>query len=139
MSARLRNIRRNGKKTTRKNKNLRTTPFFANIQNNGKEIKSLYKSSRTIQKQKIVGAKRGLIKALAEIAKNILNQALPLSTTQHRQLEPYAERLRALVCPKTLLRDKRQVLQTGGFLGFLLKPLLSLGKTILGPLLGNLQ
>lgn len=81
---------------------------------------------------------KSLIVALSEIAKSISNEAIPISPIQHRQLAPHTKRLRALVSPNNLRREKK-VLQTCGYLGFLLEPLLSLGKSILGPLLGGLQ
>lgn len=137
MSARPRTNRSNGKKITRLNRSSKSSPRLLNVLKHNKQIQSLYSSSKFEQKYKIRGAKKSLVVALSEIAKNILNKAIPLTSSQRRRLAPHAERLRTLVSPNTQLREKKQVLQTGGFLGFLLKPLLSLGKNILGPLLGG--
>ena len=74
-----------------------------------------------------------VIRTLCECALNVLKGNVPLTAHQKTKLRKHKKRLRTLVNKKVSLKKKRSVLQTGGFLGVLLKPVLS----VLGGLLGG--
>ena len=70
----------------------------------------------------IRGADKELIHCLCECA-YILEGNIPLSLTEHNCLKRYKDHLRALVDTDTSDRDRKEILQTGGFLPALLAPL----------------
>ena len=79
------------------------------------------------------GASPDLINALTECSLNVLKGNVRLSPAQKRQLSRYKQNLRALARKKTSVKRRKQILQKGGFLGALLKPVLG----VLGGLLGS--
>ena len=76
-----------------------------------------------------------LIVCLCECAKNLLRGNVPLSTKQRKALSKRKQALRKLSDKKISLKSKRRLIQTGGFLGALLGPIVS----ILGGLFGGNQ
>ena len=76
-----------------------------------------------------------LICCLCECAKNLLNGNVPITAAQRKKLVVRKESLRKLVRRKVSLRNKKRILQRGGFLAALLAPIVS----VLGSLLGNNQ
>lgn len=66
------------------------------------------------------------IDALCDCARNLKEDRVPLTTKQYKQLKPYHKEVKALSRKSTSQKRKRETLQTGGFLGFLLKPLAKL-------------
>ncbi len=66
-------------------------------------------------------------KAVCELAANLLAGNLKISTKDKAKLKRYKHTLRCLAKGKSLsLKRKRGLLQKGGFLGALLKPLVSI-------------
>ena len=76
-----------------------------------------------------------LICCLCECAKNLLNGNVPITAAQRKKLVVRKESLRKLVRRKVSLRNKKRILQRGGFLAALLAPIVS----VLGSLLGSNQ
>lgn len=76
-------------------------------------------------------ARKELVMTLVEAAKMILNGKVEISRPQLKQLHRYEKLLRSLISKKSNLETKRQLIQTGGFVGFLLKPLMGLVKNML--------
>lgn len=76
---------------------------------------------------------RDLIDCISECAKNVLIGNVPLKRSQLSRLRRQKRDIRELSRKKTPLKNKRRILQKGGFLGALLTPVLSL----LGGLLGG--
>ncbi len=79
------------------------------------------------------------IRAVAELALNVLSGNVKLSPKEKKQLSGFKQELRLLANKKLSLRKKRQVIvQRGGFIGALLAPLASILAPVVGSLLGNL-
>ena len=68
---------------------------------------------------------------ISECAKNVIKGNVPLSESQKTALRRKKNDLRALSVKKTSLRNRRKIIQKGGFLTALLPPVL----TVLGSLL----
>lgn len=73
------------------------------------------------------------VNCICECARNILGGNVPLSNGQKRTLKKQKNKLRLLSLKKTSQKRKRQIIQSGGFLGAILGPVVS----VLGGLLGN--
>jgi len=76
---------------------------------------------------------REFIECVSECAKNIIKGNVPLTDRQKATLRRKRYDLRSLSKTKTPLKTKRKILQSGGFLGAILPPVLS----VLGGLLLN--
>lgn len=73
------------------------------------------------------------VKCLCDCAKNILGGRVPLSAKQLADLKKRKSTVRQLIHAKTSIAKKKKIIQTGGFLGALLSPIIS----ILGGWLGQ--
>ena len=74
-----------------------------------------------------------LIKALSECGLNVLKGNVKLNPAQKKKLCRYKNKLRALAIKKTSMKKRKEILQSGGFIGALLTPVLSvLGSLLLG-------
>ena len=97
----------------------------------------LHKSSPTVRKQIIKGAKKPLIHCLCECAYNILyTKGLRLSSAKKRSLKKHAGSLRNLAS-RGSLASKKKILQKGGFLGSLLGAIVPVVSSLLGGVLGG--
>jgi len=72
------------------------------------------------------------IKCICECVKNVLVGNVALSPEHKRRLKRHKRSLRRLVLKKTPLTEKKRIVQSGGFLGALLGPIVK----ILGGLFG---
>ena len=79
----------------------------------------LTKARPHLVKKIIQSADKSLIFALSECALNILNGVVPLTPAKKKKLAKFKENLRALSKKKNSLRNKREVIQTGGFISLL--------------------
>lgn len=86
----------------------------------------------SVIKAVLKGASPDLIKALSECSLNILKGHVHLTPAQKKQLSRYKQSLRALAKKGTSVKRRKQILQKGGFIGAILKPVLG----VLGGLLG---
>ena len=101
-------------------------------------LKFLSKCKPSISKAIIKNADRDLIHCMCEVAINELNGNVPLTRSQKARLCKHKSALRTLVKKKTPLKNKKSLLQRGGFIGALLAPLIGgLASTILPGLFGN--
>src|SRR6267154_510916 len=66
------------------------------------------------------------IKCICECAKNVLIGNVALSPEQKRRLKRHQRSLRKLVLKKTSLTEKKRIVQSGGFLGALLGPIVKI-------------
>ena len=98
-----------------------------------KVIKSVL-NSRGRQRLKLI-KQPSIQKLLREICVNVLRGNVPLSTNQRRKLKPHAASIRKLALKKTSLKNRYKLVQKGGFLPFLLKPLIALAASSLGGLI----
>jgi len=73
------------------------------------------------------------IKCICECAKNVLVGNVTLSPEHKRRLKRYKHSLRKLALKKTSIKSKKRIIQSGGFLGALLGPIVK----VLGGLFGS--
>jgi len=91
----------------------------------GRELRVLSLASPAFAKKLMKAADKGLVDCLSECAVNILKGNVALNQTQKKKLQRHKYNLRNLAGKKVPLTEKRRILQKGGFLGLLLKPILS--------------
>lgn len=85
-----------------------------------------------MRKAVIEAADKELIHCLCECAFNILKGNVSFTQDQLKQVKRYKQHLRNLVDKKLSLKDKKALLQKGGFLPALLAPL---AASVIAPLL----
>lgn len=98
-------------------------------------LDALNKVNATTRNRIVASSKKDLVLALVDCAKAIINRRVPMTDAQLRIVTRLASDIRYLVNPRTPLRERRRVLQKGGFIGALLGPVL---KTLLPTLLGGI-
>jgi hypothetical protein len=98
-----------------------------------KQLKILNSCSNCKRKTILNQASPDLIQCISEVAFNITKGNIPISNLQKRKLLPFKDDLRYLSKKShTSLKQKRKVIQKGGFLPLILTPLLSVVGSILG-------
>jgi hypothetical protein len=96
-------------------------------------LRALQKSSPKVrQKLAKKNCSPEFIECICECAKNVLLGNVDLSAQHKRQLKRHRLSLRKLVLKKTSLKAKKKIVQSGGFLGALLGPIVK----VLGGLFG---
>ena len=80
----------------------------------------LAKSKPKVVKQILKNANSNVIKAISEIALNMLNGVVRLTPAQKSKLKRFKKPMRDLNAPQTKLLAKRKIIQRGGFVGTLL-------------------
>ena len=95
-------------------------------------LKVLASANPKLKKAIVNGADSPLIKTLCDCANNILKGNVSLTKCQKNKLRRHKQSLRILTQRQSLAR-KKKILQSGGFLGSLLAPVLG----VLGSLLGG--
>src|ERR1043165_3033264 len=103
------------------------------IMKNFAQLKLLKAASPEMRKKIMEKCKKTLMCCLCECALNVLKGNVPLKKSQKSRLSRFKQKLRKLTSKKTRQNVKRRIVQTGGFLGALLTPVLS----FLGTLLSN--
>ncbi|PVD35100.1 hypothetical protein C0Q70_06381 [Pomacea canaliculata] len=96
-------------------------------------LKLLCGAKPKVIKEVLKGASPDLIKAISECSLNVLKGHVHLTPAQKKRLCKYKEDLRLLARRNTSVKRRKQILQKGGFLSFLLKPILG----ALGGLVGS--
>lgn len=104
------------------------------LRRNVPTLRKLHKASNNRRKQIIQHASKDTIASLCDCAFNIVQGNVPLTTKQFRLLKPYHKQLKLLSRKSSPHKQKVTTLQTGGFLGMLLKPI---AKLLLGGLFEN--
>jgi hypothetical protein len=97
----------------------------------------LAKAKPKLVRQIVAGADPSLVKTISECSYNILKGHVRLTDGQKKRLSRYKNALRALADRKTTTRQRKALMQKGGFLpilGSLLAPVLG---TVLGAALGG--
>lgn len=92
---------------------------------NSAQLKQLYKASPKNKKKIISTASGDFMGALSDCACNVLKGNVPLTTKQFNQLKKHHKQLKVL-SKKSSHKSKKKILQKGGFLGLLLKPIVQL-------------
>lgn len=83
-------------------------------------LKILYKASPKLRKALLADLPPEVIHVLSECAVNILKGSVILKKKHKEKLRPHRQNLRRLANKKTKVRDKKKIIQTGGFLPGLL-------------------
>jgi len=105
----------------------------ARLMKNFAELKLLKEASPGMRKKIMKNCKKTLMCCLCECALNVLKGNVPLKKAQKSKLSRFKQKLRKLSSKKTRQNIKRRIVQSGGFIGALLTPVLS----FLGTLLSN--
>jgi hypothetical protein len=105
----------------------------AAYQRNARALRALATASASAQRAMISNADKDLIQTLVHAARDIINGRITLHPNQLMALRRCEHTLSDFVNAKSLHR-RRRALQTGGFLGLLLRPLLG---AIAGSLFGG--
>jgi hypothetical protein len=104
------------------------------LRRNAKLLKLLHRSSPTVRRKLLTKCcNQDFVQCVCECIKNILQGVVPLSAAQKAILRRKKRTLRLLVLKKTSGRKRKQLIQSGGFLGAILGPIVS----ILGKLFGG--
>jgi len=94
----------------------------------------LNKTTKNQRKAFIDTATRDQLMCICDCATNILNENIPLTPKQYKELEKYQTLLRYLSDTKNYRRDpekRKYINQSGGFLPLLLAPILGAAGSIL--------
>jgi hypothetical protein len=86
----------------------------------------------SVVKAVMKGASPDLMKAISECSLNVLKGNVRLTQAQKRRLCKHKQSLRLLAKKSTSTKQRKKILQKGGFIGALLKPVLSVLGGILG-------
>jgi hypothetical protein len=89
-----------------------------------------HKNRKSLLRQHIKDAE--FVKCLCECSKNILHGHVALTTSQKKALNKRKQALRQLASKKISMSKRRQIIQSGGFLGALLGPIISVLGGIFG-------
>ena len=92
---------------------------------NATALRALATASVHARKTMISNADKELIQTLVHIAQDIINGKIKLTRSQLKRLRSCEHSLHTFVTSRSLPTRKR-ALQTGGFLGLILRPLLGL-------------
>jgi len=98
-------------------------------------LKRLHKANNKERKQilKKVKHDKEFVKCLCECAKNIIKGNIKMTAAQREKICRRKQSFRKLALKKTSLKEKQRIVQSGGFLGALLGPIIS----VLGSLFGS--
>lgn len=103
-------------------------------------LKFLKKAKKQKRSAFLKTAPNDLIVCICDCANNILRGSVHLKSKDKKALQRHKKALRALVKRREGVGKKRKFLiQKGGFLPFLLSPIISAAGSILGSLLGPRQ
>ena len=102
-------------------------------------LRVLAKANRKIQRTLLNNASKDLISTLIYCVKLILKGNVAFTKRQLKALRPYERKLKRFIAAKTPLIEKREILQRGGLLGLLLKPLIkSVVPGLISGIVGNI-
>ena len=109
----------------------------ARITKNFEQMRLLKKASPKMREKILKNCKRALLCCLCECALNVLKGHVPLKKSQKTRLARFKQKLRQLASKKTRVKVKKQIVQTGGFIGALLTPVLQFLGTLLSSKISN--
>ena len=84
------------------------------------------------RKEIIANAKRPLLDAFMECAINILGGIVSLTPEQHKKLNRYRESIRTISKKRISLREKKKIIQKGGFVQAILGAVLPYIASLIG-------
>lgn len=97
------------------------------------KLRLLKEASSKVRKNILKNCNKNLLHCLCECAKNLLKGNVPMTKPQKSKLSRFKKKLRNLVSKKTRATVKKRLIQSGGFLGALLTPVLSFLGSLLNP------
>lgn len=89
------------------------------------KLRLLKETSPKVRKRILKDCNASLLYCLCECALNVLKGTVPLEKAQKTRLGRFKHKLRKLASKKTRVKIKKRIVQTGGFIGALLTPVLS--------------
>lgn len=98
------------------------------------QLQLLKDASPKLRSQILKNCNKYLLCCLCECANNILIGNVPLTKAQKKKLARFKNKLRQLASKKTRVADKKEIIQTGGFIGALLTPVISILGSLLAPI-----
>ena len=103
------------------------------LKRNAAFLKLLHKAGPELRKSILrTRCTSDFVKCISECCRNVLKGNVPLTNTQSTTLRRKKKILRALALKKTSQKNKKRLIQNGGFLGFLLGPIVSILSNLLG-------
>ena len=102
------------------------------VKQHGEMLKFLSRAKPPLVKAVVKNASPQLVKTLCECCHNVLKGNVPLTPVQKRRLRRHKANLRQLTKKKLSVKKRKQLLQTGGFIGALLGPVIGVLKGVLG-------
>lgn len=103
------------------------------LKRNAELLKLLCRSNTKVSKTILKHASPDLIKSITECSHNVLKGNVPLTSSQKKRLARYKQSLRNLSKKSTSIKHKKKIIQQGGFIGALLRPIVS----VLGQIIGS--
>ena len=101
------------------------------LRKHGEMLKFLERANPSVVKAALKTASPDLINTVCECSHNIMRLNVRLSPSQKRRLGRYKASLRALTQKTLSCKRRKHILQTGGFIGALLGPIISVFKNLL--------
>jgi glucan phosphorylase len=100
----------------KKKKKKQSTQIPPNVRRHAHMLCVLAKAKPKLVRQIVTGADASLVKTISECSYNILKGHVRLTATQKKRLSRYKRALRALADRKTSTRQRKTLMQRGGFL-----------------------
>ena len=88
------------------------------------ELKRVRRLTRAKQRKFIQTCDRDFMNCVCNCARQIIKGRAKIKSDHFKKLSRHKKSLRKLILKKTSLKSKRKILQSGGFLGLLLPPIL---------------
>ena len=107
------------------------------LRKNCSTLQLLHRANPVLRKAILAKADPQLIKTICDCSLNVLNGNVKLSEKSRKKLARHKTKLRKLADPKTTLKQKKRVIQQGGFLGALLSTVLPVVTSLIGGLVGK--
>ena len=120
-----------------KQRGVRPVKVSLRLKRNAAAIIALNNASDAVKHAILADASRELVLSLVECARNIISGNVHLSPEQFTALGGYSKAIRSLITPSYSIASKKRILQKGGFLGLLLKPLLGALGGLIGGVTGR--
>ena len=89
------------------------------------KVRLLTLATPSARKQIIQKADREFVDCLSACCNNILKGNVPLTQKEKKKLSTHKQKLRKVAQKTVSLKDKKKIIQTGGFLGAILGPIAS--------------
>ena len=97
------------------------------------KVRILSVATPKARKRLVCEGNREIVDCISECCANVLKGNVPLTSKQTSDLCRHKEKLRLVARKKTGLKEKKEIIQKGGFLGSLLVPVAAvLGNLLLG-------